>query len=50
MHELVVIPANYGQEFVLLNEGVIRVSAPNGVTGVTGVSTPNGENYGSFHS
>ena len=55
-----VIQANYGQEFLflnegvtgvsILNEGVTRVSTPNGTAGVTGVSTPNGESYGSFYS
>jgi hypothetical protein len=50
VHELVVIQANYGQEFLFLNVGVTGVSTPNGMAGVMGVSTSNGKSYGSFHS
>ena len=50
MHELVVIQTNYGQKFLFLNKGVIGVSAPNGMPGVTGVSTLNGKSYRSFYS
>jgi hypothetical protein len=45
-----VIQANYGQEFLFLNEIVTGDSAPDGMTWVTGVYTPNGESNGSFRS